>query len=331
MIAPNTEDKEVQGVHIKGVSLPKGRIKRMRSLNAVYDAMMVVDAEIYHFHDPELLPIGIKAQKRGKKVIFDSHEDVPLQISEKEWIPRLFRSPLSSLYRKYEESILRHYDAVVSVTPSIVERLKKCNPHTYQITNYPIYNEVDDNRSWDNTICFTGGIGAQWMHENILKSIEDVDVTYTLAGIVEGEYLKKLQAMPSWRKVIYKGVVTSKEVSVIQQGSLAGMALNDYVANVGYKMGSLGNTKLFEYMMNGIPVIATDFILWKDIVEKYHCGICVNPRDVQAIKQAIIFFKENPQEARIMGDNGKNAVRNQYNWASQENVLFEMYHQVLAK
>lgn len=291
--------------------------------------MMEVDADVYHFHDPELIPIACKAKKQGKKVVFDSHEDVPLQISEKTWIPLLIRKPLSSMYRRYEERRLKKLDALVTVTPSIVERLKKCNPNTYQITNYPIYKEIDDKRSWNQSICFTGNISPQWMHENVIRSAKKAGVKYVLAGKVNEKYFEELKAMPEWGIVDYKGIVSSDAVIQIQQDGIAGVALNDYVANVGYKLGSLGNTKLFEYMMAGIPVIATDFILWKEIVEKYECGICVNPRDVEAITGAIQYLKKHPNEAKHMGNNGMNAVKEQYNWESQETILFDMYNKVL--
>lgn len=329
LIAPNVESKDEDGIHIYGVELPKERLKRMRSLDIVFRTMIGVDADVFHFHDPELIPLGIKAKKIGKKVIFDSHEDVPLQISEKEWIPKLLRKLASSAYRKYEEGKLQHYDALVSVTPSIVDRLKRCNPNTYQITNYPLQKEFKDNRTWQNSICFTGGVSAQWMHHNVIKSIEKVDVNYLVAGIVEGGYLNELKALPAWDKVDYKGVVTPIEVSEIQQSSFAGIALNDYVANVGFKLGSLGNTKLFEYMMSGIPVIATDFVLWKEIIDKYQCGICVNPRKVDEITEAISYLKEHLEEAKQMGNNGRKAVENEYNWSSQEEILFKMYDNVL--
>ncbi len=329
LIAPNTEDKVLDGVQIYGVQLPTSRLKRMRSLGAVFRKMMEVDADVYHFHDPELIPVGVKAKKLGKKVIFDSHEDVPISISEKEWIPHFLRKPISSIYRHYEERKLRQFDALVSVTPSIVDRLKKCNPNTYQITNFPVVKAFKDDRQWQNYVCFTGGISAQWMHENLIKGIEGLEVKYVLAGIVEDGYMNKLQELPGWSNVDFRGLVTPAEVADIQKGSFAGIALNDYVANVGFKLGSLGNTKLFEYMMAGIPVICTDFILWKEIIDNYQCGICVNPRDVNAVRQAVVYLRQHLMEAKQMGNNGRRAVEELYNWDSQERVLFEMYQALL--
>lgn len=141
LIAPNTEDRDEHGIHIYGVELPIGRISRQRSLNRVLDKMIEVDADVYHFHDPELMRLGIKMKRRGKKVIFDSHEDVPMQILCKEYLPKITKKPISMVYSWYERNLLKQYDALISVTPSIVERLEKINPNTFMVTNYPVLTE----------------------------------------------------------------------------------------------------------------------------------------------------------------------------------------------
>lgn len=156
LIAPNVQDEIVEGVHILGVSLPKGRLKRMLNLDAVYKKALEVDAAVYHFHDPELMRIGLRLKRRGKKVVFDSHEDVPQQLLTKEYLPTWSKRPLSTIYAAIERRCLRQYDALVSVTPSIVERLENINPMTVMITNYPSVTEIADNQQISNG----GGIFA---------------------------------------------------------------------------------------------------------------------------------------------------------------------------
>ena len=141
LIAPNTDDRDDQGIHIYGVELPTGRYRRQRCLNRVFDKMIEVDADVYHFHDPELMRIGVKMKNRGKKVIFDSHEDVPMQILCKEYLPKITKKPISMAYSLYERYLLKQYDALISVTPSIVERLAQINPSTFMVTNYPVLTE----------------------------------------------------------------------------------------------------------------------------------------------------------------------------------------------
>lgn len=334
LVAPNAEEGIRDGVRIVNVPVKrKGRLYRMLFLSrAVFKKALSLDADIYHFHDPELLRFALRLKRKGKKVIFDSHEDVPNQILGKEWLPKSLRNLIANLYGQYEKWVLSKLDAVVSVTPAIVNRLIRSNPNTYQIANYPLLQQLEDNRMWNNSICFAGGISPQWMHENIIEALNRIEnVTYNLAGKGMEKYLNNLKKLDGWSKVNYIGKIPFKDVPAFLQQSSIGIALIDYVANAGYKEGTIGNTKLFEYMMAGIPVIATDFNTWKHIIEKYDCGICVNPHDIKAIVDAINFLLTDKQLALQKGNNGKNAVLVEFNWLSQEKILYKMYDFVREK
>lgn len=333
LIAPNVSDYEKDGVRVYGVALPTSRLKRMFSLDKVYEKAKEVNADVYHFHDPELAPIGIRIKNQlGKKIIFDSHEDVPMQILTKEWVPKMLRKPLSSIYAFYEKRKLRQYDALVTVTPTITERLKQINSNTYQVTNFPEYKELSDNREWGNKICFTGGVAEKYMHHIILDAIQDLDLKYVLAGPCNPEsYMSILQSKKGWKNVDYRGVIKREECAHLMQKCTVGMAVLDYLPNVGYRKGTLGVLKIFEYMQAGIPIIATDFELWKEIIEGNGCGICVNPFDTRAIRDAIVYLLGNPDKAKEMGDKGKKIVKEQYSWDSQERELFCMYDNILGK
>ena len=332
-ISVNAEEEQIDGVNIVGVELPVSRWKRLFRLNRVYKKMLSVDADIYHFHDPELMSLGAKIKhKKGKKIVFDSHEDGPMQFISKEYLPRWIAVIASWLYTIYEKHYLKRYDAVVSVTPSIVDRLKKINPHTYQITNYPKYEDKDETHYYERKVCFFGGILPQWMHDTIIEAIKGTDVTYILAGPVYPKDLldKHLQVDKS-AQIQYLGVLPHKKCLDIMHSCSAGLAIIDYVPNFGGKLGTLGNNKLFEYMQEGLPVIATDCTLWEEIINKYQCGICVNPHDVKAIRDAILYYTNHPKIAEEHGNNGRRAVEEEFNWQTQETILLEMYNSLINK
>lgn len=334
-IAPNTGDRTEKGVHILGVPLPQNRVRRLLNLNKVYKKAKLIDAEVYHFHDPELMSIGLRLKKIGKKVIFDSHEDVPMQILTKEYLPKWSKAIISSLYSKYEAYYLSKYDALVSVTPTIVERLKTINENTYMVTNYPVVssneNDTEIPFSERKSICFAGGVDFRYMHENIIKSLEYTDANYLLAGPAMPDYLNGLKQLKMWPRVDYCGIIKHDKVHDLYKRSFAGVALLYYSPNVGYHKGTLGVLKMFEYMMDGIPVIVTDFDIWKGIVEKYCCGICVNPNDIHAIADAINYYYNNPEVAKRHGENGRKAVVEEYNWNTQETVLLDIYRTILCR
>mgnify|MGYP001250081215 CR=1 FL=1 len=315
----------------------KNRLQRfLKRSKAIFRKAIEIDADIYHFHDPELLLIGLKLKHKGKKVIFDSHEDVPNDIKNKRYLNPLFRYIFYFLYLTLEPLVIRQFDAVISVTPHIINKLKKYNTNTVQITNYPITNAEDDitqskiSKFSIPTIFFAGGINSLWMHENIIKSLEKIDLNlkYLIAGYSSNEYLNKLKQLNGWHKVEYLGVISYSQVEYFYLRSHIGIALPNYTKAGGGKIGTIGNTKIFEIMKAGLPIICTDFILWEKIIDENKCGICVNPNNIDAISKAIIKLITNQQESQIMGNNGKKAVLNRYNWKSQEKVLINLYKNI---
>jgi glycosyltransferase involved in cell wall biosynthesis len=89
--------------------------------------------------------------------------------------------------------------------------------------------------------------------------------------------------------------------------------------------------KMFEYMSASIPVIASNFSLWRSIIEKNNCGICVDPMDSHEIAEAIDFLTWNPEDAKQMGKNGQAAIKRIYNWGIEEKKLLRLYENLIAK
>jgi hypothetical protein len=89
--------------------------------------------------------------------------------------------------------------------------------------------------------------------------------------------------------------------------------------------------KLFEYMAAGIPVIASDFPLWRKIIQDAGCGLVVDPLDSRAIATAIERLITNPAEAEAMGQRGRKAAEGHFNWATQEQTLLSFYAALLTE
>ena len=321
---------EKNGVHVVGYGKPAtNRLKRMfRTSGRVYKLALQVDADIYHFHDPELLRIGKKLKRKGKKVIFDSHEDTAALIREKKYIPGILRKPVSNLYRKYERHICRKLDAVIYVTPNFEDYFTKLNKNCVMITNYPIVDKTIGTPNYKGKrLFFAGMVIPLWHHHDILESISRIEgVSYTLCGNANQEYLLMLKKMKGWERVNYLGRVDYSTVKTEMENSAIGICVLGQSQNNG---GSMGCTKLFEEMMAGLPVVCSDFVYWKEIVEKNNCGICVSPENPEEIYNAIRWLVEHPDEARVMGENGKYQVENNYNWEKEEKVLLSLYSRLL--
>ena len=313
-----------------------GRFQRMLFVSKeIYRKALSVDADIYHFHDPELIPFGLKLKRMGKKVIYDSHEDTPADILNKAWIPRFLRGVVAKLYRLYEESAVKKFDAVVSVTPHYVDRFKRVNENSHLITNYPIIDDTLLSKSKYNqdekkNVCFVGRVCDESLQRNIVEAVNGVeDVGYICAGPADKAYLEGLSVMPGWVFCEYRGPISFADAPEFVSQGIAGLQITDYIPNFGYNIGSLGNTKMFTYMLAGLPVICTDMVLWKEIMDDNQCGLCVNPHNINEIREAIEFIRDNPERAKIMGENGHNAVIEKYNWSTQEPKLLTLYKSIL--
>jgi len=314
---------------------PKNRFERIvKSKKYLRSKMLEIDADIYHFHDPELLFEALWIKKKGKKAIFDSHEDYLLTIPGKNWIPSILRKHISKLFSLYEKKVIGKIDGAIVCYHWTEERYQKVNSKTSMVLNFPILDDKEyniDNMD-SRAIAFAGGISPQWCHKDIIIALNKLNnVKYELAGRMVGDYSIELQNLDGWKYVNFHGVLSFSDVkSKVYANASIGMALLDYIAQCKGTIGNLSNTKFFEYMQMGLPLICTDFKLWKEIIDEEQCGICVNPHNINEITEAINFLLDNPEKAKVMGANGQKAIKNKYNWDTEENKLFNLYNAIVS-
>ncbi len=328
IVADGFPDEVSKGVKIYGV--PKGTSKMNRFLKAsknVYKRAIAIDADIYHFHDAELLPYGNKLRRRGKQVIFDSHEDLPRQILGKPYLPKYSRKFLASILEWYEDYCCQKYNAIITATPFINERFLRINPCSVNVNNYPFLNEFKAEVSAvprnGNNVCYIGGISRIRGLIQVIEAIEKTEAVLQLAGGIAPSYFEEeLKNTAGWEKVNYHGNVSREKVKEILNGSVAGVVtFLSYPNHINAQPN-----KLFEYMSSGIPVIASHYPLWKGIIEKYDSGICVDPENSTEIADAITYLVNNPSIAITKGVNGRIAIEEVFNWEQEEKKLVNLYN-----
>jgi glycosyltransferase involved in cell wall biosynthesis len=338
LCADGIENEVSKGIKIESIKFnSKNHIFRIFiASKKIYSLALSKNADIYQIHDPELISVGLKLKKKGKKVIFDSHEDLPRQILEKDWIPKIFRHLISRLTEIYINRSIKYFNAVLTVTPHIVDVLRKSSSNVVMITNYPIVDVNKENITFEdyiskkNILCYSGTVYRNSLQKNILEAIENVkDIKYTIVGSIEDSLLSELRQCKSWQKVNLINRVPKEELIEIYNKATIGIVMFEYSPNMGHNRGTLGNNKIFEYMYNEMPIICTDFLLWKEIVKKYNCGICVSPNDIDSLRKAIEYLIENKEEAYKMGQNGKKAVLDQFNWNTQEKIYIDAINKIV--
>ena len=332
VVADGKGFEHIQGVDIHDVGLLSGRLNRIfKTARKVYEKALALNADLYHLHDPELIPIGLKLKKHGKRVIFDAHEDLPKQILAKPYLNRFSARILAFIIKHYENWACAKFDGVISATPIINQKYLKINRHCIDINNYPILGELGEDKNWNQVqdlVCFIGDISRIRGMSPLIKAFESIqsDTRLALAGsFVEPDLKIEMATSVAWKKVDDLGYLNRLEVKALFSKSFAGVVTFLPVPN---HIDSQPN-KMFEYMSAGLPVVGSHFPLWRDILEGNNCGICVDPSNSAAIAHAIDELANDKEKARKMGMNGKNAVLTKFNWNIEEKKLQEFYKKVL--
>lgn len=334
LVAPDRESQRIDGVTVRAVAPATGRFERwFKTTWAVYRAAVAADADVYHFHDPELLPVGLLLRARGKKVIYDIHEDLPLTVSYKPYVPKWLQRPLAKVCSIVESLTVRQFSGLIAATPEIAARFSG-HSNVCVVQNYPIreefFSEGTENSARSDYVTYVGlritkARGAEEMVRAMGLLAESHSILLKLAGAIEPPaLLQQLEATSGWTSIDYLGSLGRVGVSELIRNAIAGLVVLHPEPNYV----SSHPVKLFEYMCAGIPVIASDFPVFRSIIDGAQCGILVDPLSDRQIADAIEFLYTHPEEARAMGARGRLAVSSRYNWQHEEQTLLEMYNRM---
>jgi glycosyltransferase involved in cell wall biosynthesis len=332
LIAQHNKNEVVDGINIIALPKPKNRFSRIISLGwKAYKLALKQEADVYHFHDPEFLPWAKRLKnKTGTKVIYDIHEDYITSIKQKRYMPFFLRKIVSKLIN-YIESYYSEYLIKILAEKYYQSRF----PEGYTILNYPVLSNIskrtkdyslklDDNKR----VLYTGNVSEDrgaFIHSELGKFIPFLHV-YIVGKCPKetaNQMYEKAGSSADRLHIDGKGFISFEKISAYYNtgGWLAGLAIFPFTQH--YCQKEL--TKFFEYMNAGIPIIASNFTAWKDLIEGNNCGICVDPLNSIEILDAIKCLMDNPDKAKAMGENGKNAVREKYNWEIEGSNLVNLY------
>ena len=311
--------KEEKGVKIFGLPTWSKVNDRKKIRKELLNRIRKSSADIFHFHDPELIYLGlyVKIFKR-KIVIYDIHEDYYTQILLKDWIPtRLIKKLVAIIFSTIEKLICNFFDQIIfaesyyknSYHPKIIDK-------SIDILNYPILNEIksiDRNNDYVKII-YTGNVTADRGAKSMLKCLsvlieKGYNVRLYLVGLVKDEEIISLIDRDSElsNKITMIGKREYVDHSIIYKhysDTDIGLALISSKEHYENKL----LTKFFEYMHNEIPIVISDYDAWKKLISDTNCGICVDPNNIKESVNAIEHLINNPSRAKQMGKNGRKDV-----------------------
>ncbi|HON90881.1 MAG TPA: glycosyltransferase family 4 protein [Sedimentisphaerales bacterium] len=337
LIARHDKEESVCGVRIVPLPKPRNRLHRMTVvLWRLYRLAVRENADVYHFHDPELMIAGLLLKLGGKKVIWDVHEHYPNAILDKYYLAKPLRRIVSTLFDWFERAVARFYDYVIYTTPFVGARYRKMKVHSGPIENYPILElSKPFERNPQDKIIYLGAMSKIRGLLEVIEAFSQVARRHPswelcLVGSSRPQTFEQEMKIAAAQLGVQASVKFIEWVPYEEKERLSSQASIGVITYLPHSnhTSCLPN-KLFDYMLVGLPVIASDFPLYREIVEPNRCGILVDPSKPEEIARAMEYLIEHPQEARQMGDNGRRAVLEKYNWEKETERLLHIYDVVL--
>lgn len=334
VVVAKGESRTERGVRVVGLGAPpQSRLKRMRTFTRqIYRAALAEDADLYLVHDPELLPYALQLKRRGKKVVFDSHELYALLLRTKEYLP--CADLAARVYAGFERYAVRRLDAVILPAPvQGRDPFSGVSRRTVFAANYPPLGElyagyVPREASQPAKLCFVGGMTPDRGAENMVMAAEKAQLPLVLVGdFTPEEYGRRVRALPGWRYVDFRGRLDRRAVAAVYQEASVGLCI---MPNGGqYNVSDTFNMKVYDYMAMGLPVIISDSAYARRVNARYPFALLVDPADVDAIADAARYLAAHPQEAAKMGEAGRRAVAEEYNWERESQKLLALYEALI--
>lgn len=322
------------GVRVIDVGPSDGRLSRfVVGLTRSVAVLRGMRPAILHIQDPELIVVGFIAKTLGIKVIYDIHEDVPQQILQKTWILPILRRPVAAFVNLAERLAAHWFDALVSATPKIGERFPRSK--TVVVQNFPLRSEAIAGeptpcKRQPATFIYAGIIsrlrGAIEMVQSVQSLDGELDIALELIGSFSPVSLKdEIISGLNVERVRFHDWMVREKMMQIMMKARAGLVLFHPTPNHVFSQPN----KMFEYMAVGLPVIASNFPLWRQIIEEAECGLLVDPSSPAAIAEAMEWVLEHPERAQEMGRKGRDAVMRKYNWTLEGEKLVDLYKHLL--
>jgi glycosyltransferase involved in cell wall biosynthesis len=333
LIARAESDHTSNGVRIIALRTYSRRLVRMTLgvLTALFTALRL-RADLYHAHDPELIPALLVLRVCGKTVVYDAHEALSAQVKSKAYLPVGTRRAAYLLTRGLEKIVGVGANRIVAASQRYGQVFPPAKVTVVgNYPNLPHFSPPDGGFEFAIPARF-GYVGGITSIRGIRELVDAMDLVnrtdpavLRLAGPFESEQLRsEVATRPGWRHAQYVGSVPMTEVAGQLEGCLAGIAT--YLPTPHNVIGS--PNKVFEYLAMGLPVILSDFPAWHDMLAGVDCALFVDPADPHAIAAAMRRLIRDRALARRLGENGRQAALREFNWQTQLSSLRDAYRRV---
>lgn len=304
-------------------------------------AALAERADIYHFHDPELIPLGfvLKVLRPSAAVVYDVHEDYPAMMRVKYWIPKPLRPLIAQAAHFANTAAGVCLDGIVVADPNVQQDFQRVALHKsivyYNFPTLSLFTPAPAKPSVAQAdLVYIGGMSdrsgifvlldalALLAKQSITPSVRLAGYTDGEAGLVaiqQGIRIRGLSAhvelcgriphtqVPAWIRSGRIGLVTLQPIA-------------KFLKNIP--------TKMFEYWACGLPVIASDLPPIRPFLTNGKNGLLFAPTSAEDLARVIAWLMRHPSEGKVMGQHGQEQVSKDWNNDKQINSLIGLYEQI---
>jgi len=325
LIVAGVKNKSLNGIEIIGFPKANGRLKRFfkTSLVDMIKVCKKIDANIYHFHDPELIFTGLYLKLMGKKVIYDIHENNPASILSKPYIKsKLKKIVLSKLFDIFEKITVNFFDALVTARPDITKRFNHKNIITLRnFSILPDFSKIADINVTKTkpSVIYVGGMHTIRGTYELIEAFEELDeYELWLLGFASEEKLQQ-KIEKGCKNVRYFGQVEAYEVfAYINRADIGIITFLEEPNHINTLA-----TKPFEYMACGKPMIMSDFPYWRKTFKEG--ALYVDPSNPKEIASVIGELLSDKELMKNMSKLNKRLSQDEYNWQKESQKLIGLY------
>lgn len=331
LLAADAPDKNVGGITLhKAPSLQGTFFRRLKeTAKAYYPKAIEINAYVYHLHDPELLKLGKKLKAAGRIVIYDVRDNVAQEIRSDNTLSRWYRALAAYWFELFEMRAAKSFDVVIGADQYLRDRFHHQGCVAVDISDYPSLDQVTalkHSSKQERAVCYIGELSEECGLFEMLQAVQKADCKLLLVGkFVSPAEREQALAHPAWKQVEeYDGSVREQTLKVLDRAA-AGLVL---LAGLPKYM-EIEPRQFGEYMSAGLPVICSDFARWKEVVEGYGCGVCVESSSAETVASRINALLSDQAEAKRLGENAAKLAHQRYTWENERKKLLLTYAQVL--
>lgn len=285
---------------------------------------------VIHSHDVNTLPTSWLASVVSRApLVYDAHE-----IST----AREGYSGVRRIVGFVEKVLLPRVAAVITTTDTratyLARAYKIARPVVLQ--NRPRFVNVHRNdkirarlglvNDWP-IVLYQGGLQQGRGLERIVdvaKELESAYFVFVGGGRLRNQLNDRVRSLGVEQRVFFIDTVSLDELPTYTASADVGVQA---IENTCFNHFSTDSNKVFEYVMAGLPVVASNFPEIRKLIGEYKFGLLVEPGDSMALKDALGLIIANESLRNAFSERAHIAKKD-LNWESQEEKLIDLYSRV---